>query len=243
VNTFLLPDDREGLALDACEACIARGQQAFVVYPVIEQTSGQDLKAATAEFERLAGGAFAHRRTALLHGRLKAAQKDAVMKAFAAGEIDLLVATTVVEVGIDVPNASVMIIHHPERFGLAQLHQLRGRVGRGAVQAECYLIHDRLLPAEALERVRFFTTHNDGFALAEEDLRRRGPGDVWGVRQHGVPGFILANPLRDRDLVRLCSADAERLLSRDPGLASAAGRNLRQLLNQRFERLFAAAAG
>jgi ATP-dependent DNA helicase RecG len=150
------------------------------------------------------------------------------MSAFAAGEIDVLVATTVVEVGIDVPNAAFMVIHHPERFGLAQLHQLRGRIGRGGQQAWCTLICDPSLPPETAERLQYFARHDDGFALAEEDLRRRGPGDVWGVRQHGLPGFRLANPLRDQDLVRACAADAEQWLAADPDLSGPESRVLRR---------------
>ena len=174
---------------------------------------------------------------------IKAGEKGAIMADFAAGRIDLLVATTVVEVGIDVPNANVMVIHHPERFGLAQLHQLRGRIGRGGARATCSLVHDRLLPGQTLERLGFFASHSDGFALAEEDLRRRGPGDLWGVRQHGAPGFRLANPLRDNAITDLCAAEAERIMRNDPGLDSEPGKVLRAALADIYGRIVPLASG
>jgi ATP-dependent DNA helicase RecG len=243
ITTRLVTDQREERVYAECREFLDRGQQAYVVYPVIEQTEGQDLKAATAEFARLQRGPFAGRRLALLHGRLKPAEKNAVMAGFAAGEIDLLVATTVVEVGVDVPNANVMIIHNPERFGLAQLHQLRGRIGRRRERAVCSLVYDRLLPEETVARLQFFATHGDGFALAEEDLRRRGPGDLWGERQHGVPGFRIANPLRDRELQDLCAAEAERILRADPRLTSPAGRALHATLTAVYGKIVPLAAG
>ena len=243
VTTELVPDDREQQVYQECLRFLERGQQGYVIYPVIEQTAGQDLKAATAEFEHLSSGPFANRRVALLHGRLKAGEKSAIMADFAAGGIDLLVDTTVVEVGIDVPNANVMVIHHPERFGLAQLHQLRGRIGRGGARAICSLVHDRLLPGQTLDRLRFFASHSDGFALAEEDLRRRGPGDLWGVRQHGVPGFRLANPLRDNAITDLCAAEAERIMRDDPGLDSEPGKVLRAALADIYGRIVPLASG
>ncbi len=206
---------------------IAAGRQAYVIYPVIEETEGQDLKSAEAEYARLSRGPFAGVRTGLLHGRLRPAEKRAAMAAFAAGETDLLVATTVVEVGVDVPNATVMLIHHPERFGLAQLHQLRGRIGRGAHASHCLLVNERWLPPETYERLTFFCAESDGFKLAEEDLRRRGPGDILGVRQHGAPVFLLANPLRDARVVSDCAEDVRRIVDADPELADPAHTVLR----------------
>jgi ATP-dependent DNA helicase RecG len=216
---------------------VREGRQGYVIFPVIEETEKQDLKAATVEYARLQKGVLRAFRTALLHGRLPARQKDAIMGDFARGEIDLLVATTVIEVGIDVPNATIMIIHHPERFGLAQLHQLRGRVGRGTHAATCILVTDKWLSPEARERILFFANHQDGFQLAEEDLRRRGPGDIWGVRQHGLPGFRLANPLQDAQIVKACAEDVARLLQSDPRLVSPAGRTLRGALENQYHSL------
>lgn len=199
---------------------LAAGRQAYVIHPVISETEGQDLKAAEAGHAALCAGPFAHRRVGLLHGRLKPAEKQSVMAAFAAGELDLLVATTVVEVGVDVPNATFLLIHNPERFGLAQLHQLRGRIGRGRHASTCVLAVDGFLAPETRERLEFFAATADGFRLAEEDLRRRGPGDVLGVRQHGDPVFVLANPLSDAATLEVCRSDADALLAADPSLSA-----------------------
>jgi ATP-dependent DNA helicase RecG len=219
-----------------CRAQMAAGRQVYVIHPVIEETEGQDLKAAVTEFERLSAAVFPEHRIGLLHGKLHSKEKQAAMEAFARGELDLLVATTVVEVGLDVPNATEMVIHNPERFGLAQLHQLRGRVGRGRHASTCWLICPSDLPPETRERIQFFADHLDGFDLAEEDLRRRGPGDAWGVRQHGVPGFHLANPLTDTQVLRLCQADARAFLARDPELVTAEGKALAEGLSAAFAR-------
>jgi len=243
VETILTKENEIEEAWQYCDKKIEAGGQAFIVYPVIEQTEGQDLKAASVDYERLANTRFAHRRVALLHGKMKAPQKDQVMADFSAGKIDVLVATTVIEVGIDVPNANVMIIQNPERFGLAQLHQLRGRVGRGSERARCYLFCDRFLPQETYQRVAFFSTHNDGLELAEEDLRLRGPGEIGGIRQHGQPGFRLANPLRQPDLVATCAEDARKLLAGDPGLLAPAGRIVRQTLDCDYQKILPIASG
>jgi ATP-dependent DNA helicase RecG len=241
--TRLVRGDEEAAVWEAVRREAAAGRQAFVVHPVIDETEGQDLKAATAEYERLRREVLPGVRVALLHGRLKAREKAAVMDGFADGEHQVLVATTVVEVGVDVPNATQMVIHDPDRFGLAQLHQLRGRVGRGSAASTCWLVCDRHLPAPTWERLRFFADHHDGFALAEEDLRRRGPGDAWGVRQHGAPGFRLANPLRDQDLVVACRDAARDLLDRDPALASPSGRRVREAIAAVWSRALPVQAG
>ena len=222
IETELVPEAELPERLERIRAELRAGRRAYVICPVIEETEGQDLKAAESEFETLRDGPFAEHRCGLLHGRLKPAEKRRVMDAFADGEIDLLVATTVVEVGLDVPEATVMLIHHPERFGLAQLHQLRGRIGRGRDAAWCALVLERWLPPETFERLRIFSAQRDGFKLAEEDLRRRGPGDILGVRQHGAPVFLLANPLRDAAVVEACARDVARLLEEDPDLRAPA---------------------
>ena len=228
ITTAIVREKQEQEVWEACRREIVAGRQIYVIHPVIEETEGQDLKAATTEFERLARDVFPEQRVALLHGKLKAAEKNGIMADFAAGRIDVLVATTVVEVGLDVPNATGMVIHNPERFGLAQLHQLRGRIGRGSHRSTCWLLCDRYLAEDSYHRIEFFSRHQDGFALAEEDLRLRGPGDAWGTRQHGAPGFRLANPLRDGDLVRLCREDARRFLASDPRLAGPEGQMVRR---------------
>ena len=234
ITTRLVADRHEEQVWEHCRREMAAGRQVYVVHPVIEETEGQDLKSAVSEHERLAGQIFPEHEVALLHGKLKPAEKNAIMARFAAGEVKLLVATTVVEVGLDVPAATVMVIHNPERFGLAQLHQLRGRVGRGTQASTCWLVMDPQLGVETRQRLEFFAGTLDGFALAEEDLRRRGPGDAWGVRQHGAPGFRLANPLRDAQLLQLCRQDARELLERDPALQGDEGRQVQAGLDAVF---------
>src|SRR5690242_3437114 len=167
-------------------------------------------------FAALAEGPFARRRVALLHGRLPAEERDDIMRRFRDHEIDLLVATTVIEVGIDVANATVMVIEHPERFGLSQLHQLRGRVGRGAKESYCVLLGD--VSPDVAERLQIFVRTEDGFEIAREDLRLRGMGDLFGERQSGVPTFRIADPLRDELLNESARVAAETLLARDPDL-------------------------
>lgn len=184
------------------------GRQAYVVYPLVEESSKVDLKAATEMRDHLAQEVFPEYRVGLLHGRLKQGGKERVAKAFAAGELDILVATTVVEVGVDVPNAAVMIVEHAERFGLSQLHQLRGRIGRDRHQSYCFLLYQPPLMEDARERLKAMTDTTDGFEIAERDLRLRGPGDLFGTRQSGVPTFRLIDLVRDRDLVETARREA-----------------------------------
>ncbi|MGD0956693.1 MAG: ATP-dependent DNA helicase RecG [Candidatus Acidiferrales bacterium] len=186
---------------------IARGRQAYVLYPVIEE-SKQELKAATAEYERLAKSVFPKLRVGLLHGRLKNEEKDAVMEQFRRGELNVLVATTVIEVGVDVPNATVMVIEHADRFGLAQLHQLRGRIGRGTEKSYCILIAPKTITGEARERIETMVATSNGFEIAERDLKQRGPGEFFGTRQHGDAAFSSAQPLRDHEILELARREA-----------------------------------
>jgi ATP-dependent DNA helicase RecG len=186
---------------------IAAGRQAFVLYPVIEE-SKQELKAATAEYERLAKTVFPKLRVGLLHGRLKNEEKDSVMERFRRAELDILVATTVIEVGVDVPNATVMVIEHAERFGLAQLHQLRGRIGRGKQKSHCILVAPKDIAGEARERIETMVATSNGFEIAERDLKLRGPGEFFGTRQHGDATFAFAQPLRDRELLEMARREA-----------------------------------
>jgi ATP-dependent DNA helicase RecG len=213
---------------------LEQGRQAYIVYPVIEESEKTDLKAATTMYEALASGPFAHRRLALLHGRIDSAERDDIMRRFRDREIDVLVATTVIEVGIDVPNATVMLIEHPERFGLSQLHQLRGRVGRGAEESFCILLGD--VSPEAADRLRIFSATDDGFEIARADLRLRGMGDLFGERQSGVPTFRIADPLRDEALGERARTAAERLLALDPELTEAPQAGLRRVLGERYRR-------
>ena len=233
VTTALRPESGRTRVLDFVRRQVEAGRQAYVVYPVIEQSEKTDLKAATVMFASLAAGPFAGLRTALLHGRMPAAERDATMRAFRDGAIDVLVATTVIEVGIDVPNATVMVIEHPERFGLSQLHQLRGRVGRGAEQSYCILLGD--VGDVAAARLGLFAATEDGFRIAEADLTMRGMGDLFGERQHGVATYRVADPLRDLALVRHARAAADRTLADDPTLSRPEHGVLRAMLGARYE--------
>ncbi len=197
---------------------VAQGRQGYIICPLIEESETLEARAAVAEFERLRAEVFPHLRLGLVHGALKSAEKDAVMRRFRDGEIDILVATAVVEVGVDVPNATVMIIEDADRFGLAQLHQFRGRVGRGDDQAYCYLLSQDA-GAMARERLAVVEQTSDGFKLAEADLRLRGPGEFFGTRQSGLPELRVAD-LTDGELISLARREADALWRRDPFLKS-----------------------
>jgi ATP-dependent DNA helicase RecG len=216
VTKLLGPDDRQH-AYERVRRAAARGQQSFIICPLVEESEVLEAKAATDEYERLKTGELASLRLALLHGRMRAADKDAVMRAFRDHEFDVLVSTAVVEVGVDVPNATVMLIEGAERFGLAQLHQFRGRVGRGGQPAVCILLTD-LPDPEVNERLHVVAETTDGLVLAEHDLRLRGPGDFFGVRQSGLPQLKVAR-LDDAPLVEAARSVATSVLSRDAELA------------------------
>jgi ATP-dependent DNA helicase RecG len=206
---------------------VEAGRQAYIVYPVIEE-SKLELKAAIDEYERLSKEVFPKQRLGLLHGRLPSEEKEAVMLRFRLNEIQILVATTVVEVGVDVPNATVMVIEHAERFGLSQLHQLRGRIGRGAQKSHCILVAPARMTDEARARLETMVRTSNGFEIAETDLELRGPGEFFGTRQSGVLGFHVANPLRDREILELARREAFTLAD-DPAQASVLQRILRGL--------------
>jgi ATP-dependent DNA helicase RecG len=186
---------------------VAAGHQGYIVYPVIEE-SKLELKAAIEEYERLSKEEFPKLKLGLLHGRLSSDEKDEVMQSFRKNEAQILVATTVVEVGVDVPNATVMVIEHAERFGLSQLHQLRGRIGRGAAKSHCILVAPGRMTDEARARLETMVRTSNGFEIAEADLLLRGPGEFFGTRQSGDLGFHIANPLRDRELLELARREA-----------------------------------
>jgi ATP-dependent DNA helicase RecG len=190
------------------------GRQAFVVCPLIDESESVLARAATAEFGRLRDTTLSQLRLGLLHGRMPLAEKQVVMDLFRSGELDVLVTTPVIEVGIDVPNATVMMIQGADRFGLAQLHQLRGRVGRGAHQSYCLLLSDSL-SEDAKARINVLVKTNDGFDIAEADLRLRGPGDYFGTRQSGLPALKMAR-LDDRDLLSSARTEAQTIIARDP---------------------------
>jgi ATP-dependent DNA helicase RecG len=221
-------------AYDLVRSEVAAGRQAYIVYPLIEESEASDLRDATSAAAELQNEVFPELRVALVHGRIASAERDALMRAFKAGAYDILVATTVIEVGIDVPNASVIVIEHAERFGLAQLHQLRGRVGRGSDAAHCLLIADWAQSSEARERLRVMTETRDGLRIAEADLAIRGPGALLGTRQAGVPDFRVANLLRDAAILRDARAAAEELLAEDPELSRPESAALVRVLGARW---------
>jgi ATP-dependent DNA helicase RecG len=234
IETWCVSSDERAKAHAFIRKELAAGRQAFVVYPLVEENEKSDLRAATEEAERLGREVFPQFRVGLLHGRMKRQEKDAVMEQFRRGEIHLLVSTVVIEVGVDVPNATVMMVEHAERFGLAQLHQLRGRIGRGAAKSTCLLVGDPETP-EAERRLQVLGETCDGFRIAEEDLRLRGPGEFFGTRQHGMPELVLGNVIDDYDLLRLARNEALAWIGKDPALASPESEPIRRALVKRFK--------
>ncbi|HEU4438875.1 MAG TPA: ATP-dependent DNA helicase RecG, partial [Methylomirabilota bacterium] len=212
---------------------VREGRQVYVVYPLVEESEVVDLRAATEMAERLQREVFPDLTIGLLHGRMPFAEKDRVMREFKAGAIHVLVSTTVIEVGIDVPNASVMLIEHAERFGLSQLHQLRGRVGRGPWRSYCILLSGAA-SEDARQRLDAMTATNDGFKIAEADLALRGPGDFFGTRQSGLPEFRVADLLRDAAALEAARRDAVALIRDDPQLRAPEHRALRAALLHRW---------
>ena len=218
VRTVLLSESRRDNVYQTISAELAKDHQAFIVYPLVEQSENLDLKDATNMAQHLQKDIFPDYRVGLIHGRMKEKEKDAVMQDFLLNKINILVSTTVIEVGIDVPRASLMVIEHAERFGLSQLHQLRGRVGRRDIQSCCILLADYKCSADARKRLKVMEKTNDGFAIAEEDLAIRGPGDFLGTRQSGLPDFRIASIIRDARILNDAKEDAFALAARDPFL-------------------------
>ena len=213
VKTVVVGEEKRAGVYKGIEREVRAGRQAYVVYPLVEESEKMDLKDATRMFEHLRDRVFPHFSVGLLHGKMKSAEKDEVMRRFVRGEIQVLVATTVVEVGVDVPNASVMVVEHAERFGLSQLHQLRGRVGRGAEASYCVLLASDRQTAVAQQRLGIMEETSDGFRIAEKDLEIRGPGEVMGTRQSGVPTFRVGNLVRDLAILEEARREAEHYLT------------------------------
>jgi ATP-dependent DNA helicase RecG len=216
------PEKREAMYQFVRAEC-EKGNRAYLLYPLIDETEKLDMEAAVTAFEELSNGYFKDLPIGLLHGKMSTGEKEQVMRRFTDGDIAALVSTTVIEVGVHVPEATMMVVHHPERFGLSQLHQLRGRVGRGGKEGYCFLLLSQTMSPESLQRLAVLTRETDGFRIAEEDLKIRGPGEFIGVRQHGVPSFKLANPLKDKRLVEQASRAVKKLLEGDPQLKSPEG--------------------
>jgi ATP-dependent DNA helicase RecG len=214
------------------------GEQAFIVFPLVEESEKLDLKAAKESYERLKEETFKEYPIALLHGRLKSKDKEMIMQQFFNGKIKILVSTVVIEVGIDVPNASVMLIEHAERFGLSQLHQLRGRVGRGNYKSYCILKTPDNINPVAQQRMKIMTSTDDGFIIADKDLKLRGMGDFYGTKQHGFPIFKIANPILDQDIISLTRNDAIAIVNEDPELRKEQNIYLRNKLIQNYSDRF-----
>jgi ATP-dependent DNA helicase RecG len=213
IVTRSVKDDRSPEVWDFVRKQVARGHQAYVVYPVIEENEERELKAAIKMYKELSQKIFPQLRVGLLHGRLESGLKDQVMRMFQAGQLDILVSTTVIEVGVDVANATVMVIEHAERFGLAQLHQLRGRIGRGAAKSYCVLMTGGKVSEDGERRLEAMVRTTDGFQIAELDLELRGPGEFFGTRQAGMPSFQVANLIRDRQLLEAAKLEAATVLA------------------------------
>ncbi|MFN2431868.1 MAG: ATP-dependent DNA helicase RecG [Gemmatimonadota bacterium] len=232
VRTRLVPEARREALHSFLRERMDAGEQVFVVVPLVEESEASDLQAATAAYERYARDVFPGRGIGLVHGRLAPDERSRVMDRYRRGEIRLLVSTTVIEVGVDVPAANVMVIENAERFGLAQLHQLRGRVGRGEREAWCFLFASPGAPPEAVERLELLRRNADGFRIAEEDLRLRGPGDFFGTQQHGVPRFVLADLARHGGILERAKAAAFELVERAPALRGEELDSLRAALRR-----------
>jgi ATP-dependent DNA helicase RecG len=234
IRTELVRENRRDRMYERIRTEVGAGRQAYVVYPLVEESEKLDLKSATTMVRELAAGPLAGLRLELLHGRMKPDEKDAVMRRFTAGAFDVLVSTTVIEVGIDVPNATVIAIEHADRFGLAQLHQLRGRVGRGTHPGFCFLAVGGWMTDETYQRLTVLERTTDGFRIAEADLQQRGPGDFLGTRQAGLPPFRVANLLRDTALLAAARDEALAWLAYDPELSRPESASVRAVLAHRW---------
>ncbi len=235
VETKVFPESARERVYRIVEEEVRKGRQAFIVYPLVEESEKLDLRDATQMAEHLQTEIFPRFRIGLLHGRMKSEEKEAIMMEFKEGRIQILVATTVVEVGIDIPNASAMIVEHAERFGLSQLHQLRGRIGRGHYPSKCILLAQYRSSEEAKVRLRAMETTNDGFQIAEEDLALRGPGEFFGIRQSGFPDFRVAHLVRDTPILVEARKEAFRLIQEDPELSRPSHLALKDVLRKRWK--------
>jgi ATP-dependent DNA helicase RecG len=228
IRTVALPIERLGELVGRVRDAVADGQKVYWICPLVEESETTDVMSADERFAALKP-VFGNR-LGLIHGRMKGAEKDEAMRAFKVGETQVLVATTVIEVGVDVPDATIMVIEHAERFGLSQLHQLRGRVGRGDAPSTCVLLYKEPLGETASKRLSVIRDTEDGFLIAEEDLKLRGQGDILGTKQSGMPGFQLARIEFHADLLETARRDARAFLKTDPELASPRGQAVQLLL-------------
>jgi len=230
IDTKIFYEKNRQKLYEEIAANLGRGEQVYVIYPLIEESEKLELKSATRMFESFRDELFPGAKIGLLHGKMESEEKDAILERFRRKEIEILISTTVIEVGIDVANATLMVIEHPERLGLSQLHQLRGRVGRGDKEGRCYLITKARNP-----RLQIFTETEDGFRIAEEDLKIRGPGEFMGTRQSGMPGFRLADLQRDSRWLLRAKEEADRILDQDPELKLEENAGIRVLVESRWK--------
>jgi len=238
IETRLLDENSSKKGYLFLEEELIKGRQAYIVYPLIEDSEKADLKAATEGYQFLQEKVFPHRKLALLHGRIKREEREKIMRGFRSKKFDILVCTTVIEVGLDVPNATVMLIEHGERFGLSQLHQLRGRIGRGEEQSYCILKFSPTISEEAKKRLKILSSTTDGFKISEADLKLRGPGEFFGTKQHGLPDFKIADLTEDLGLLYKARDWAFRIVQEDPNLSSKDNLCLRSKFIRRYKDKF-----
>lgn len=238
IKTSLFADSSKSKMYQFLEDELKKGHQAYIVYPLVEESEKADLKAATESYELLKEEIFPHRKLALIHGRIKNKEREKIMQIFRQGDYHILVSTTVIEVGVDVPNATVMVIEHAERFGLSQLHQLRGRIGRGADQSFCLLVANPPLSQEAEKRLRSMTATNDGFKISEMDLKLRGPGEFFGTRQHGLPELKIADIVSDAKLLYQARDWAFRIIGEDSRLNKSENQYIRSTFIRKYKKRF-----
>lgn len=236
IATYCVDSSYNARVYNYIKKFIAEGRQAYIVCPLVDENEALGIKSASEYYEELSENQFKDYTLGLLHGKMKPKDKENVMRRFAAGEIQLLISTTVIEVGIDVPNAALMVIENAERFGLSQLHQLRGRIGRGEYSSACILISD-VKSGDTKRRLDVIKNNTDGFKIADEDLKLRGPGDFLGSRQHGLPDMKIADIFADRETLHSAGKEAEELLRRDPMLHDAENAGLRSEITELFRRL------
>ncbi|MCR4319011.1 MAG: ATP-dependent DNA helicase RecG [Candidatus Brocadiaceae bacterium] len=234
IKTFWISKDKEDEAYKFIHEEIAKGRQVFIVYPLVEESEVLSLKAAVTEARKLQHDIFPACKVGLLHGQMKSGDKDKIMTDFKERKYDILVSTVIIEVGIDVPNATVMVVEHAERFGLAQLHQLRGRIGRGSEQSYCLLLGNPKTN-EARERLKIMTKTCDGFKIAEMDFKLRGPGEFFGTRQHGLPELKISDLIKDFPILKQARADAFEIVSKDPYLTQKTHQKIRQRVLETFK--------
>lgn len=236
IATYCVDSSYNARVYNYIKKFIAEGRQAYIVCPLVDENEALGIKSASEYYEELSENQFKDYTLGLLHGKMKPKDKESVMRRFAAGKIQLLISTTVIEVGIDVPNAALMVIENAERFGLSQLHQLRGRIGRGEYSSACILISD-VKSGDTKRRLDVIKNNTDGFKIADEDLKLRGPGDFLGSRQHGLPDMKIADIFADRETLHSAGKEAEELLRRDPMLHDAENAGLRSEITELFRRL------